>query len=46
MKIPNYLSFSSADSAYNHLSKILQDTIDDIAPNKTYSHKGKYKTVV
>ena len=34
MKIPNSLLFSCADSAYNHLSKILQDTINDIAPIK------------
>ena len=29
MKIPNYLLFSCDDSAYNHLSKIPQDTIND-----------------
>ena len=34
MKIPNYLLVSCADSAYNSLSKILQDTINDIAPIK------------
>ena len=34
LKIPNYLLFSCADSVYNHLSKILQDTTNDIAPIK------------
>ena len=34
MKIPNYLLFSCADTAYNQLSKILWDTINDIAPMK------------
>ena len=38
MKIPNYLLFSCVDSAYNHLPKILQDTINDIAPIKEDIH--------
>ena len=37
MKIPNYLLFSCADSAYNSFSKILQDTINDIAPIKIFA---------
>ena len=40
MKIPNYFLFSCADSAYNHLSKIVQDTINDIAPIKDTHMKG------
>ena len=40
MKIPNSLLFSCADTAYNHLSNILQDTINDKAPIR-YSNKGK-----
>ena len=44
MKIPNSLLFSCADTAYNHLSNILQDTINDKAPIR-YSNKGKYKTI-
>ena len=43
MKTPNYLLFSCADSAYNHLSKILQGTINDIAPLKDISLKGNTK---
>ena len=43
MKIPNSLLFSCADSAYNHLSKILQDTINDIAPIKDICIKGNTK---
>ena len=43
MKILNYLSFSCADSAYNHLSKILQDTMNDIAPIKDIRTKGNTK---
>ena len=43
MKIPNYLLFSCADPAYNHLSKILQDTINDIAPMKDIRVKGNTK---
>ena len=31
MKIPNHFLFLCADSAYNHLSKILQETINDMA---------------
>ena len=44
MKIPNSLLFSCADTTYNHLSNILQDTINDKAPIR-YSNKGKYKTI-
>ena len=43
MKTPNYLLFSCADSAYNHLSKILQDTVNDIAPLKDIRIKGNTK---
>ena len=43
MKIPNCLLFSCADSAYNHLSKILQDIINDIAPIKDIRIKGNTK---
>ena len=43
MKIPNYLLFSCANSANNHFSKILQDTIDDIAPIKYINIKGNTK---
>ena len=43
MKIPTSLLFSCADSAYNHLSKILQDTINDIAPIKDICIKGNTK---
>ena len=44
IKIPNYLLFSCTDSAYNHLFKILHDTV--YRTNKRYWHKGKYKTMV
>ena len=40
MKIPSYLLFSCVDSAYNHLSKILQDTKNDIAPVNVIRIKG------
>ena len=43
MKIPNYWLFSCADSAYNHLSKILKDTINDMAPIKDICVKGNTK---
>ena len=43
MKIPNYLLFSCTNSAYNHHSKILQDTINDIAPIKDICIKGNTK---
>ena len=43
MKIPNYWLFLCADSAYNHLSKILKDTINDIAPIKDLCVKGNTK---
>ena len=43
MKIPNYLLFSCADSAYNHLSKILQDTVHDVAPIKDIRINGNTK---
>ena len=43
MKIPCYFLFSCADSAYNHLYKILQDTINDIAPIKDIHIKGNTK---
>ena len=41
MKIPNYLLFSYADSAYNSFSKILQDTINDIASIKNIRKNTK-----
>ena len=40
MKIPSYLLFSCVDSAYNHLSKILQDTKNDISPVNVIRIKG------
>ena len=40
MKIPSYLLFSCVHSAYNHLSKILQDTKNDIAPVNVIRIKG------
>ena len=40
MKIPSYLLFSCVDSAYNHLSKILQDTKNDIAQVNVIRIKG------
>ena len=40
MKIPSYVLFSCVDSAYNHLSKILQDTKNDIAPVNVIRIKG------
>ena len=43
MKIPNYLLFSCANSAYNHLAKLLQDTINDIVPIKDICIKGNTK---
>ena len=43
MKILNYLLFSCADSAYNNLPKILQDTINDIAPTKDIRIKENTK---
>ena len=43
MKIPSYLLCSCTDLAYNHLSKILQDTINDIAPAKDIRIKGNTK---
>ena len=43
IKIPNYLLLSCADSAYNYLSKILQNTINDIAPIKDIRIKGNTK---
>ena len=43
MEIPSYLLFLFADSAYNHLSKILKDTINDIAPKINIHIKGNIK---
>ena len=43
MKIPSYFLFLCADSAYNHLYKILQDTINHIAPIKDILIKGNTK---
>ena len=43
IKFPKYLLFSFADSAYNHLSKILRDTINDIVPIHGTRIKGNTK---
>ena len=43
MKILKYLLFLFIDSAYDHLSKIQQDTINDIAPTKYICVKGPTK---
>ena len=43
MKILKYLLFSFIDSAYDNLSKIQQDTINDIAPTKDICVKGLTK---
>ena len=44
MKFPNHEMFSGAESAYNHLSKILQETINEIAPIKDILIKGNARS--
>ena len=44
MKFPNHELFSGAESAYNHLSKILQETINEIAPIKDILIKGNTRS--
>ena len=44
MKFRNHLLFSSAESVYNHLSKILRDTLTEIAPIKNIRIKGNTKS--
>ena len=44
MKFPNHELFSGAESACNHLSKILQETINEIAPIKDILIKGNTRS--
>ena len=46
MKFQIYLLFSFADSAYNHLSKILQDTINDIVAIHDIRIKGNTSRII